>query len=152
MSDKNLVGRCGIYCGGCPVYLASHGGDEKAKFDLAFSIRCTLDQVRCEGCGSPDRFELSEGCTYRKCADDHGVISCGECNEFPCGSLQQLYGQDVEKWKAAPENAKRIKEIGVERWLEEIGDKNRCKHCDSKLPIGAKSCCICGALVINDTK
>jgi ribosomal protein L40E len=152
MSDGNLVSRCGIYCGSCPMYRASHDNDEKAKFDIAFSTRCTLDQVRCEGCGSADRFELSQGCTYRKCADDRGIVSCGECKEFPCASLQQLYDQDVEKWKGAPENAKRIKEVGVEKWLEEIEDKNRCKHCDSKLPLGAKSCRVCGALVIRETK
>ena len=74
------------------------------------------------------------------------------CKEFLCGSLQQLYDKDVEKWKDAPENAKRIKEVGIEQWLEELEDKRRCRHCDSKLPIGAKSCRVCGALVIRDTK
>ncbi len=152
MSDRNLAGRCGIYCGNCPVYLASHSSDDKAKFDFAFSTRCTLDQVKCEGCGSDDRFELSQGCTYRKCADDHGVGSCGECKEFPCASLQQLYDQDVDKWKDAPENANRIKEVGIDKWLEELEAKNRCKHCDSKLPPGEKSCRVCGALVIRDTR
>lgn len=152
MSDRKLVGRCGIYCGSCPIYRASHDNDEKTRFNLSFSTRCTLDQIKCEGCGTSDRFALSKGCIYRKCANGRGLESCGECKDFPCEALQYFYDDGVNKVKEAPENAKRIKEIGIDKWLEEMDDKWRCKHCDSKLPSDAKSCRICGALVIRDTK
>lgn len=152
MSDKKLAGKCGVYCGSCPIYRASHDNDEKMKFDLSFSTRCTLDKIKCEGCGAPGRFILSEDCYFRKCADEKGGGSCGLCKDYPCEQLQYFYDDGIQKEKEAPVNTKRIKEIGLDRWLEEMDEKWRCKHCDSKLVHGAKSCRVCGALVIRDTK
>lgn len=147
MSDKNLAGRCGMYCGSCPMYRASHDMDEKSKLELSFKTRCTLDQIKCEGCGTSDRFVLSKGCIFRKCAAGRGLESCGLCQDFPCEALSYFYKDDMRSKGDAEKNARRIKEVGVDKWLDEMDARWRCKHCDSKVSLDAGVCRICKAII-----
>lgn len=148
MSDRVLVGRCGMYCGSCPVYRASNDMDEKRAFELSFSTRCTIDQIKCEGCGSPDRFALCMRCVFRKCAEDRGLESCGLCPEFPCESLTRFYCEDRRRQGEAEKNARRIRDAGIDKWLDEADARWRCKHCDSKIAYDMKACRICKALIL----
>ena len=99
-----------MYCGICPVYRAFHEGDENKTFDISFRTRCTIDMIKCEGCGTSDRFALSKGCTFRKCAKGRGLESCGLCKEFPCDTLLGLYDDDMRLKGEAEKNARRIRE------------------------------------------
>lgn len=132
-----------MYCGSCPMYRASHDNDEKTKFDLAFKTRCTIDHIKCEGCGSSDRFCLSEGCVFRSCAIEKGLGSCGLCKDFPCDMLEKLYEDDMRGRGEARKNAERVREAGIEKWLDEAEARWRCKHCDSKISLDMKACRIC---------
>ena len=59
---KDLLGRCGFYCGACPTYLAG----------------------TCLGCKAGQR----EGdCFTRDCTDKKGVPFCGACDAFPCETI-----------------------------------------------------------------
>jgi len=148
MSDKDLAGYCGMYCGSCPMYRASHDKDEKAAFELSFKTRCTVEQIKCEGCRTSDRFTLSKGCVFRKCAKGRGLESCSFCQDFPCESLTVFYKEDMRQQGEAEKNARRIKEIGIDKWLDEAEARWRCKHCDSKISLNAKACRICKALIL----
>ena len=55
-SAKDLVGKCGIYCGACRLYFMKN----------------------CKGCSGEEH-----KCPYSKCVDMLGN-SCGECQKFPC--------------------------------------------------------------------
>jgi Protein of unknown function (DUF3795) len=145
MSDKALVGRCGTFCGSCPIHRAGMDGDEKKIFELSFSTRCTLDMVRCGGCGTSDRFVLSNNCIFRKCAKGRDLESCSFCNDFPCDTLMGLYEDDTRSKGEAEKNARRIREIGVERWLEEADARWRCQHCGRNIALDMKSCPACKA-------
>jgi hypothetical protein len=147
MSDRDLVGRCGTYCGSCPVYRACHDMDEKRVLELSFSTRCTIGQVRCEGCGSPDRFVLGLKCAFRKCAEERGLESCGLCQDFPCESLCGFWEKDMRRDGEAEKNARRVREAGVDKWLDEADARWRCRHCDSKVALDMKACRICKALI-----
>jgi len=145
MSD--LAGRCGLYCGSCPIYRATHDMDEKRLSELSSGTGCTVDQVRCEGCGNPDLFALSSGCAFRKCAADRGLVSCGLCQEFPCEPLAAFYATDPGMQGEAEKNARRIREAGIDKWLREADARWRCRHCDSKIALDMKACRICKALI-----
>ena len=129
------------------MYRASHDRDEKRVFELSFSTRCTLDQIKCEGCGTSDRYVLSKVCIFRKCATGRGLESCGLCEEFPCESLKAFYEEDMRKQGEAEKNARCIKEVGIEKWLEESDSRWRCRHCDSKIALDMKACRICKAII-----
>ena len=57
-----LLGKCGVYCGACPTYLASN----------------------CKGCAD----EHTKGdCFSRDCAAEKGLDFCGQCGKFPCDDI-----------------------------------------------------------------
>jgi hypothetical protein len=47
--SKNLVGRCGLYCGFCLIYRAGKDS-EKLRRAVARRSKCKPEDVRCEGC------------------------------------------------------------------------------------------------------
>lgn len=74
--DGNLVGKCGIYCGYCRLYLVK----------------------KCNGCSGEEH-----DCPYLKCLDsDKELNCCGECLEFPCDKHygpMAVYARKYLDWK-----------------------------------------------------
>jgi hypothetical protein len=46
--SKNLVGRCGLYCGFCLIYRAGKDS-EKLRKSVARRSKCKPEDIRCEG-------------------------------------------------------------------------------------------------------
>ncbi len=147
MSDRALAGRCGMYCGCCPIYRAAHDRDEKRIFEISFRTRCTIDRIQCEGCGTPNRFALSTGCIFRKCAAGRDLESCGDCPDFPCDTLQGLYEDDMRSKGEAEANARRIAEVGIDAWLDEAEARWRCEHCGCTIALDMKACPKCKSTI-----
>jgi hypothetical protein len=61
------------------------------------------------GCGNPE-------CPFRICARERGLQLCAECPDYPCQPLKDFFTGHYEKLAV---NNKRIREIGIEAWLEE---------------------------------
>jgi hypothetical protein len=145
MTDiKAKVGYCGIYCENCPVYRLYREGSEEEKFQLAFTTRCSLDQLRCEGCRTSDRFVMSKYCMFRRCAKGRGLEACAFCAEFPCETLTAFYEEGTPSQREALENSRRMKAIGLDAWLREAGKKWLCGECGAPLVVGADRCPACG--------
>lgn len=79
-------------------------------------------KASCEGCMSeavPSPTPLLPGrnpeCKIRSCCFGKGFRFCHECPEFPCEKLTKL----EEHYPYCLENLRRMKDIGVEIWLEE---------------------------------
>lgn len=143
--NKAWVGYCGIYCESCPVYRLYRDGSEAEKFQLAFETRCALDQLRCEGCRTSDRFVMSQFCMFRRCAKGRGLDACAFCADFPCETLTMFYDEGTPSQQAARENSLRIKEIGIDAWLGEAGKKWRCGKCGAPVAVGDAQCRACGS-------
>lgn len=145
MPDRALVGRCGMYCGSCPIYRAPRDKDEKKIFDISFRTRCTIDMIKCDGCGTADRFALSKSCIFRRCSSGRGLEHCSLCNEFPCDTLLGLYEDDMRSGGEARTNAEHIREVGVDKWMEEADARWRCKQCGAQIALDMKTCPACKA-------
>jgi hypothetical protein len=146
MTDKKaLAGYCGIHCENCPVYRLYRDGSEPEKFQLAFTTRCSIDQLRCEGCRTGERFVMSKFCMFRRCAKGRGLEACAFCADYPCETLTAYYEEDTSSRKDALENSRRIREIGIDAWLEEAGRKWRCGKCGAPLVAGTDHCRACEA-------
>ena len=61
-----------------------------------------------DSCGPPD-------CEIRRCAREHGVITCAFCPDFPCDLIREM----DKKYPIIIKNLERQKEIGLEKWIEE---------------------------------
>ena len=87
---------CGIYCGNCRNY--------KKNMD-------------CAGCKEEPL--LIADCKTRVCAAGRGYLHCGECDAFPCADLEAFYQDGNPLHLEAYHNILAIREVGIEKWLEE---------------------------------
>jgi hypothetical protein len=84
-----LIAPCGIYCGGCPLYLATSDDEWRRKIarargvsedKLALCAGCRPLKGNAPGCGEAV-------CATYICATAKGVKFCYECPDFPCLKL-----------------------------------------------------------------
>ncbi|MBX5329106.1 MAG: DUF3795 domain-containing protein [Candidatus Bathyarchaeota archaeon] len=137
MINKNLVGRCGLYCGACGIYRAYKDNGEFLK-KLAESFKCPPEKVKCEGCMDLTPECWGNGCKIVQCLQSKGLEFCYQCGEYEKGScgkfgkLSQRYakiGVDVRA------NLERIRKGETNEWLSESEKKYRCRSCGKPLPV-----------------
>lgn len=76
--------------------------------------------VDCGGCRK-ENCKLFKACKVRECSENKGVDFCFQCHEFPCDNT----GFDPHLQKRSVDINLRMKEIGVEKYFDEIKDKPR---------------------------
>lgn len=130
---REIVGACGIYCGGCKHY------DEGKEV--------------CGGCGSDKLTEFCSKSGIRICAKESGFLSCNECDEFPCERYLEFYSGG-EKWEGARHrndivrNLKLLAEAGVDRWIKYQSSRWAC-DCGEKYTFYDEECKKCGRTVFS---
>jgi len=142
---------CGLYCGLCASRrripqqaqtlretLRREGYDQGyfdipglhevfASFWQGLNVLATSS---CPGCraggGYPD-------CPIRLCARERGVTVCAECQDYPCQRLDML-----RHYPTLRTDNDRLRQIGLERWIEEQEERARCGFCyaDVRIPHG----------------
>ncbi len=150
MVDKNLVGKCGLYCGACGIYMA-YKDDGELLDNLAKSFKCPPEKVRCEGCMALTPESWGYNCKIVQCLRTNGLDFCYQCSEYEKGlcekfeKLAKSYLEDAGVDLKA--NLERIKKGEVEEWLLESQEKYKCPSCGKPLPVyGTKGKCHhCGA-------
>jgi hypothetical protein len=134
MVENNLAAPCGIYCGMCRQYLA-------LKKDLLEEKGLKWG---CQGCRIRHK-----NCTFirRDCPSlrKNEIDFCYECEKFPCQNLKKIDKIYRERYSVyLIENLKRIKEIGVEKWLQEQKELYTCPECGGEICIHDVECYDCG--------
>lgn len=93
---------CGVFCGGCPMYVKEKKPCPGAE----------VNKKRCENCKS-----------FHLCCQSRGITHCFQCKIFPCARFKRFtkswikYGQDFI------ENQKLLKEKGLDKFLEYYNSK-----------------------------
>ena len=103
MEESDLAGVCGLYCGLCPRF------QSKAR-------------SRCLGCQLGEQHSYCS--VYRCCVTKRGLFTCAGCDEYPCERLLRVLGveEGLDSFishKPALPNLDRIREVGLEIYLEE---------------------------------
>jgi hypothetical protein len=128
-SDKKLAAVCGLYCEACTIFIATNEDPARLKA-LAALFQVSEEALKCGGCRSDKRTPYCEQCKMFACAAERGLDFCIECTEYPCNELKQFQSEAphrLELW----EDLERIKAIGYKQWLNEVGKKYTCSHCQS---------------------
>ncbi len=145
MTNKELLSPCGLYCGVCGVYYASHHKDQVLKEKLAKAYGDTPDKIECNGCMSDKVYWYCQVCPVKTCAADKKVEGCYQCGAFPCAKIDNF---------PVPEGKKNIlravpswRELGTDAWIEDEKKLFSCKKCGVTAFRGAKKCRDCGELL-----
>ena len=152
--DKNLVGRCGLYCGSCLIYRA-YKDSEQLRQKIAKREKCKPEEIRCEGCQTvfTNGWDLKDehwgkNCRIIKCLEAKGLNFCYECDTFPnCKKFRQIANYCLKRNEDLVENLNKIKVGKVQEWLEDEDLKWRCQECGKPIAIQLKECYWCGARI-----
>ncbi len=144
-TQAELAAPCGLYCGVCGVYIAHRDNNEKFKERLTGVYGVGADRIKCRGCLSDEPFFYCRTCVIKSCTRDKGIEGCHQCDDFPCGTIDDFplpVGKKVIL-RAVPY----WREHGTEMWMREEEKRYLCPHCGYALFRGARSCRSCKAAV-----
>ncbi len=131
MEMTSLIAPCGMNCGICLGYLR--------------------EKNRCSGCNAIDGSlpNYCSKCIIRSCetiANNESKL-CYECAKYPCARLKQLdiryrtnYGMSML------ENLNKIRDFGMDRFLEDEKERWICKSCGATICAHRKFCLSCKTL------
>lgn len=147
MQDEELIGKCGLYCGACIIFIAQ--GNEKARSKLAESFKCDPDQIRCKGCGALDGESWGKDCKIVACIEENGYESCYDCDKFhkdECEIFKKVHERYLDRADFDLRvSLGRRADFGVEKWLEECREIFTCDNCGEGIIMGSHTCWKCGA-------
>jgi len=153
--NPNYASPCGLYCGVCAILIAHRDNNQKfkerlinlyqgnisGKGSIPESAKLTVDDIRCGGCLSDDRFMYCEQCKIRDCAWEKGLRGCHECDGFPCESIENFpmaVGKKVIL-RAIPYR----REVGDVQWMLDEEARYVCPECGNRVFRGATRCNQC---------
>lgn len=138
---NELLSPCGLYCGVCGVYMASRDNNQKLKEKFAGAYGVSLDQIKCKGCLSDEKFVFCQICGIRTCVTEKNIEGCHCCDDFPCKQIDDFpvaVGKRVIL-RSVPDRRK----LGNLKWIESEESRYKCPHCNNDLFRGAKRCGSC---------
>ncbi len=129
--EYHLDGYCGLYCGACPVLLASKAGTGEVT-----CMGCKSDQIKAGWCST---------CTLKACAQEKGLDFCYQCDQYPCEDLDAFkndptypYHQEVYGYMEV------IAQVGKTAWLEQVKTRWSCPECGQEATWWDLACENCG--------
>lgn len=154
MVNRNLVGRCGLYCGACIIYRASKDSKE-LQGRVAERQRCKPEEIRCGGCQTVltsgwdvKGEEWGKNCKIVKCLSTKGQNFCYECATYPdCEKFHEIADSCLQIGENLMENLVKIKADKVAEWLEEEDKKWGCRNCGKPVTMHLSECHWCGAKI-----
>jgi len=141
----HLVGRCGLYCGACDIYLVHAQSRTADQEKMASYFKCEATRVRCEGCRKPTPDNWCHDCKIAQCLDRNGYTYCYECKHIDTCSLFQNLNK---RYHSMPQvSLQRIKTAGERVWLREQDASWSCPQCGYPHDYDAKKCLSCSTLL-----
>jgi hypothetical protein len=149
---EGLVAVCGLYCGACPMYLATHSDDEQKRKQLlqrfsSGSRKLTWEDIQCDGCLGNGR--LASFCrkeAIRLCpADKSNVTRCSDCPDFPCSRIANFNNDGMLHHAEVLDNLRGIRIMGIKDWAKHEEERWRCLQCKAPIAWYDTQCSRCGA-------
>ena len=134
--NENLVAPCGLYCGACPMYLATQENNDQrlaSRFGPG-SKQPSMESMRCDGCLGGGRLPAhAPKCAIRECAASKTKTRrCSECAEFPCSRITDFNNDGVQHHGEVLENLRQLRTMGIKDWTKHEEDRWRCSSCQTK--------------------
>lgn len=145
MTGSDIIGRCGLYCGACPIYLGARGDTDASRYVLE-EWKLPEEAIECGGCRALTQESSGSKCELVPCMDGKGLEYCSGCAEYEDGSCAKFIKSE-EMCRSIGidlrENLKRLSDVGEEAWLAEQEKRWSCPDCGSPFFWQAKRCPSC---------
>jgi len=115
---------CGLYCGACST-------------------------PGCNGCKILNENHWDPDCKFIKCAMERGIEACAFCVEYPCKDILEFNHDKYIHHSSVVPNGKRIKENGLDAWLDEQKERWTCDKCGTAYTWYESECKTCGSALFN---
>jgi len=151
-NNELLVAPCGLYCGACPMYLASRKGNEQKREELSKQfasgkMNMKPEDFLCDGCISGGRVAVfCRRCEMRSCAAEKSdVTRCSDCSDFPCSLITNFNNDGMLHHAEVLENIRNIQKMGIKDWTRHEKDRWMCPECRYPISWYDAKCSNCGA-------
>jgi len=148
---ENLVAVCGLYCGACPMYIATQTNDEQKQSALLkqFSsgpMKLKMEDLLCDGCiGNGRVASFCRNCPIRLCpADKQNVARCSDCPDFPCSRITNFNNDGMPHHAEVLENLRKMREMGIQKWARYEEERWHCPQCRLPMSWYDSKCSNCG--------
>ncbi len=127
MREEAKIAYCGLYCPMCSFETAAETNDTchlqamPERYDHLKEQ--SFEKCHCIGC--KDQVDNCH-CDMKPCAEKRGITSCADCEDFPCPTIDAFGHDGAPHHEDGLRNLWRIKEVGYEKWLEEMEALTRC--------------------------
>lgn len=129
-----LISVCGLNCAVCDIRQTGQG-DDKLRDEIVEWFKkqrnrtVKPEQIRCDGCRGSLDTHWRPNCKMMLCARKKDVEYCFQCQKFPCTFLEEFSSDGTPHHKRTVENLKKMKEIGIEAWIQNQKRKGQCLFC-----------------------
>ena len=148
---ESLVASCGLYCGACPMYLATQSKDEsrlKSMFRQFSSSKMNwkMEDLLCDGCRGTG--QLATFC--RKCAIRDSAATktktklCSDCSEYACTRITAFNNDGMLHHAEVLANLRQLKSVGLKEWAKQEEEKWACPSCRGRMGWYDAKCPKCG--------
>ena len=144
-AELDLLAVCGLYCGACYHYRASYPDGEHLLQDATRRGR-PREGYACRGCRSGALY-IHPGCAQcaiRACAEEKGILHCGECEAFPCEQLEAFRNDGRLHHLPVLEQLGDLARKDPGQWLDEQAARWTC-GCGARFSWYETVCVQCGA-------
>ena len=146
MAKMDVVGRCGIYCGACPIYRGTRG-DKQAQAFARDVWKTPPNRMTCDGCHNLGPESHGVDCPRRVCLNNKGLEYCSACAHYEdctCEKFEEFERYFKKRGESLRRNLSRINSGDVDTWLIEQAAKWKCLFCGAPTFWDEKRCPGCG--------
>jgi len=149
---EKLVAPCGLYCGACPMYLATQEKDETRMKSILqqFSSgqrKFAMEDLLCDGCiagGRVAAFCLK--CGIRDCAAKKtDGKRCAGCSDFACSRITGFNNDGMVHHSEVLSNLRQLQKMGIRQWAKYEEERWRCPQCGNAMSWYDAECSKCRA-------
>jgi hypothetical protein len=149
-NTENLVAPCGLYCGACPMYLASQqkDGQKIEALHKQFSsgnMKLAVEDLLCDGCIANGRIaSFCRKCGIRDCASKKTKSQrCSECSDFACSRITGFNNDGMLHHAEVLENLRQLRGMGIKEWTKHEAARWSCPQCKSQISWYDAECSKC---------